>query len=76
MGCDEHGKFSKSANEGASRFIFRGEDVDAFSTSSGLAVEKSNVQGSSVVTAIATGVASLFLACYNMVKSKLHRDPN
>lgn len=74
VGCDEHGKFSKYANEGAGRYMFRGEDVDASSTDHTIPIERANVQGSSVATAIATGVASLILACYRMVQGKLDRE--
>ncbi|KAL6402599.1 Peptidase S8/S53, subtilisin/kexin/sedolisin [Ilyonectria robusta] len=68
VGCDEHGKFSKYANEGAGRYMFRGEDVDTSSTDPSVPIETANVQGSSVATAMATGVASLILACYRMVQ--------
>jgi len=74
VGCDEHGKFSKYANEGAGRYMFRGEDVDASSTDPTLPIEAANVQGSSVATAIATGVASLILACYRMVRHMLEKE--
>lgn len=74
VGCDEHGKFSKYANEGAGRYMFRGEDVDASSTDPSMPIETANVQGSSVATAIATGVASLILACYRMVQDTLDKQ--
>ncbi|KFA46532.1 hypothetical protein S40293_09874 [Stachybotrys chartarum IBT 40293] len=74
VGCDEHGKFSKYANEGAGRYMFRGEDVDTSSTYPGMPIKTVDVQGSSVATAIATGVASLILACYRMVQDRLDKE--
>lgn len=68
VGCDENGKFSKYANEEAGRYMFRGEDVDVSSTDRTLLKETENVQGSSVATAIASGIASLILACYRMIR--------
>jgi hypothetical protein len=68
VGCDEHGKPSRFANERAGRFFFRGEDVDASGTEPDLLKERGMVLGSSVATAIATGVGSLVLACYQMIR--------
>ncbi|XDG09918.1 hypothetical protein ABKA04_009533 [Annulohypoxylon sp. FPYF3050] len=73
VGCNEHGKFSKYANESAGRYMFRGEDVDVSSADLTLPMETDNVHGSSVATAIATGVASLILACYQLVKKELDK---
>ncbi|UNI23916.1 hypothetical protein JDV02_009707 [Purpureocillium takamizusanense] len=73
VGCDEHGKFSKYANEEAGRFMFRGEDVDASSIDPALPIDTATVQGSSVATAIATGVAALILGCYRMVEDALDK---
>ncbi|OIW30896.1 subtilisin-like protein [Coniochaeta ligniaria NRRL 30616] len=68
VGCDEHGKPSRFANERAGRFFFRGEDIDASGTEPDLLKERGMVLGSSVATAIATGVGSLVLACYQMIR--------
>ncbi|KAJ6444913.1 hypothetical protein O9K51_03315 [Purpureocillium lavendulum] len=76
VGCDEHGKFSKYANEEAGRYMFRGEDVDVSSTDPDLPLETASVQGSSVATALATGVASLILSCYHMVEDGLKQKSN
>ncbi|KAI1136077.1 subtilisin-like protein [Hypoxylon sp. FL0543] len=67
VGCDEHGKPSRFSNESAGRYYFRGEDIDASGTDSELLKERGVVRGSSVATAIATGIASLVLACYQML---------
>lgn len=67
VGCDEHGKPSRFSSEGAGRYYFRGEDIDASGTDSELLKERGVVRGSSVATAMATGIASLVLACYQML---------
>ncbi|KAI1768444.1 subtilisin-like protein [Hypoxylon sp. FL1150] len=67
VGCDEHGKPSRFSNEAAGRYYFRGEDVDASATDAELLKERAPVRGSSVATAMAAGLASLVLACYQML---------
>ncbi|KAK4453702.1 peptidase S8 S53 subtilisin kexin sedolisin [Podospora aff. communis PSN243] len=76
VGYDEHGKFSKYANEGAGRYMIRGEDVDVSSTDPTLLGETADVQGSSVATAIATGVASVVLACYRLARERPDQRPS
>ncbi|KAI0539754.1 subtilisin-like protein [Xylaria digitata] len=67
VGCDEHGKPSRFSSEAAGRYYFRGEDIDASGTDSELLKEPGVVRGSSVATAMATGIASLVLACYHIL---------
>ncbi|KAI0837188.1 subtilisin-like protein [Hypoxylon sp. FL0890] len=67
VGCDEHGKPSRFSNETAGRYYFRGEDIDASGTDKELLKERGVVRGSSVATAMATGIASLVLACYQIL---------
>ncbi|TGJ82712.1 hypothetical protein E0Z10_g6061 [Xylaria hypoxylon] len=67
VGCDEHGKPSRFSSEAAGRYYFRGKDIDASGTDSELLKEPGVVRGSSVATAMATGIASLILACYHML---------
>ncbi|GAP83724.1 putative subtilisin like [Rosellinia necatrix] len=67
VGCDEHGKPSRFSSEAAGRYYFRGEDIDASGTDLELLTEPGVVRGSSVATAMATGIASLLLACYRML---------
>ncbi|KAI1373538.1 subtilisin-like protein [Hypoxylon crocopeplum] len=71
VGCDEHGKPSRFSNEAAGRYYFRGEDIDASGTDPDLLKERGVVRGSSVATAIATGIASLVLACYQILLLEL-----
>ncbi|KAM3509125.1 hypothetical protein MY11210_006464 [Beauveria gryllotalpidicola] len=69
VGCDEHGKPSVFASDRAGRFCFRGEDIDSSTTvdeDSKYLRESGIVQGSSVATAMATGIGSLVLSCYNI----------
>ncbi|KAF4461747.1 Peptidase S8 S53 subtilisin kexin sedolisin [Fusarium albosuccineum] len=76
VGCDEHGKPSRFANDREGMFFFfRGEDIDASGTDAGLLKEREAVLGSSVATAIATGIGSLVLACYHMIPQDTRVDP-
>ncbi|KAK6949937.1 hypothetical protein Daesc_008260 [Daldinia eschscholtzii] len=70
VGCDKYGKPSHFSNEDSGRFYFYGEDIDASANVAGMLVDQDAVKGSSVATAMATGIASLILACLKMVKSK------
>ncbi|KAH7303429.1 hypothetical protein B0I35DRAFT_415203 [Stachybotrys elegans] len=73
VGCDEHSKFCKYANEGAGRSMFRGEDVNTSSTYPGMPIKTADVQGS-CHHGHSHRVASLILACYRMVQDRLERS--
>jgi subtilisin family serine protease len=66
--CNAHGKLTEYSSEIDAHYTFRGEDVIASSAKGAFMEMQSSVSGSSVATAMATGVASLVLACHRILK--------
>lgn len=62
--CNAHGRLTEYSSETDAQYAFQGEDILASNGNGPIDETERRVSGSSVATAIATGVASLVLACY------------
>jgi hypothetical protein len=60
--CRANGKISEFSSETTAKYVFQGENVEA---------GEAPISGSSVATAIATGIASLVLGCHRSLR-RLH----
>lgn len=67
--CNAHGRLTEYSSETDAQYTFQGEDILASHGSGATGETERRVSGSSVATAIATGVASLVLACYRIMLS-------
>jgi hypothetical protein len=65
--CNAHGRLTEYSNETDAQYTFQGEDILASNGNGPIGEAERRVSGSSVATAIATGVASLVLGCYRIL---------
>jgi len=65
--CDSKGKLTGYSSKTFAKYRLHGEQVDAADKEASLKVTNAVVSGSSVATAMATGIASLVLACENIL---------
>lgn len=65
--CNAHGRLTEYSSETDAQYTFQGEDILASNGNGPIDEAQRRVSGSSVATAIATGVASLVLACYRIL---------
>jgi hypothetical protein len=65
--CNAHGRFIEYSSETDAQYAFQGEDILASDGNGPNAEAERRVSGSSVATAMATGVASLVLSCYRIL---------
>jgi hypothetical protein len=65
--CNAHGRLTEYSSETDAQYTFQGEDILALNGNGPIGEAERRVSGSSVATAIATGVASLVLGCYRIL---------
>jgi hypothetical protein len=66
--CDAKGKLTGYSSKTWAKFRLQGEQIDAADQEASLKVTNAIVSGTSVATAMASGIASLVLACYSILR--------